>query len=331
MSSPPELNHNWLNLGIDLTSLKLFCAVVAEGSLVRAAEKEGIAVSAISRRLSHLEDRLGVQLLFRGGRGVKVTRAGKTLLSHIGLLFHGLDACLEDVRLSARATQIEELPHVRPDYEGKVTLHANLSAFLDFLPKALVTFARDYPRIQLSLQERTSSEIVLAVETGSADIGVIWDLGIKTDLEVVPCKNERLVVLLPEDHPMASTGTSVSFRELAAQPFVCISNVAPILHRCREEAMAVGHVLWERCEVSNLDCAKELVAAGIGIVIAPEASAAPDQNSHRIVHRPLSDTWAHRVLSLCFRSRSELSVEARLLMERLRGHAGSTRPSTLQT
>lgn len=326
----PEPSRNWLSLGVDLTTMKLFCAVVTEGSLVRAAEKEGIAVSAISRRLSHLEDRFGVQLLLRGSRGVRTTRAGSTLLSHIGLIFTGLGACLEDVRLSGQAPQIEELAHVHPDYEGKVTVHANLSAFLDFLPNALVAFTRDYPRIQLSLQERTSSDIVLAVETGSADIGIIWDLGIKTDLEVVPCRNERLVVLLPREHPMASTQASVTFRELAAQPFVCISNVAPILHRCRDEAMAAGHVLWERCEVSNLDCAKELVAAGVGIVIAPEAGAASKKDAHRFVRRPLSDTWAHRVLSLCFRSRSEMSVEARLLVERLRGPVATARPTDSQ-
>ena len=67
---------------VDLTSLQLFVAVCELGSIGRAAEREFIAASAISKRLSDLEATLGTPLLYRHARGVDLTPAGESLLHH---------------------------------------------------------------------------------------------------------------------------------------------------------------------------------------------------------------------------------------------------------
>ena len=76
---------------IDLTSLQLFVAVCESGSIGRAAEREFIAASAISKRLSDLEGALGTTLLHRHTRGVRLTPAGEGLLHHARAVLFGLE------------------------------------------------------------------------------------------------------------------------------------------------------------------------------------------------------------------------------------------------
>ena len=76
---------------IDLTSLQLFVAVCELGSIGRAAEREYIAASAVSKRLSDLEATLGTQLLYRHARGVRLTPAGESLLHHARSMMFSLE------------------------------------------------------------------------------------------------------------------------------------------------------------------------------------------------------------------------------------------------
>src|SRR5436190_23182084 len=76
---------------IDLTSLQLFVAVCELGSIGKAAEREYIAASAVSKRLSDLEATLETPLLYRHTRGVDLTPAGESLLHHARSVLFRLD------------------------------------------------------------------------------------------------------------------------------------------------------------------------------------------------------------------------------------------------
>src|SRR5436190_657113 len=76
---------------IDLTSLQLFVAVCELGSIGRAAEREFIAASAVSKRLSDLEATVDTALLYRHSRGVTLTPAGESLLHHARNVLYGLE------------------------------------------------------------------------------------------------------------------------------------------------------------------------------------------------------------------------------------------------
>jgi len=319
-----SLNHddkarrNWASFGFDLVTLRVFKTAVEERSLVRAAEKEHIAVSAISRRIAYMEARVGTPLLVRRARGVEATAAGRALLGHLRSIFADLEGAVKDVALTTGTTgSNREKGGQHGASDGRVRLHANLSALLDFLPNALSRFEVDYPWIEVSVEEHTSAEILRAVANDYADVGVMWDLGQATDMELIPCRTERLVVLLPASHPLAGRDSPVDFRQVATEPFVCLSTAQPILDRCRSEAMSMGKILRERCTVNSLDCVKRLVSTGVGIAIVPEAGVVRNGQNKDLSCRPLRDPWASRVLSLCVRSRHSLSKGASLLVDRL--------------
>ena len=95
---------------LDVYTLRLFIAVAEEGSIARASEREGIAASALSRRLADLEHAFRVPLLVRSARGIELTEAGKCVLERGHRIEEDLKKLAEDVRaLSGAAVSYTHL------------------------------------------------------------------------------------------------------------------------------------------------------------------------------------------------------------------------------
>src|SRR3954453_16256600 len=191
----------WAALGLDLVTLRIFKAAVEERSLARAAEREHLALSALSRRIADMEARLGTTLLRRHDRGVEPTAAGEVLLRHLGPLFDLLDRAFADIEAFAAGAR------------GHVRLHANISAVAGFLPEALASFLAANPGIEVSLEERFTADIMHAVRTGAGDLGGASGpmRGEPPDLQLLPWREGRLGAVLPADHPLAARGCSLRF------------------------------------------------------------------------------------------------------------------------
>ncbi|HEY0200098.1 MAG TPA: LysR family transcriptional regulator, partial [Burkholderiaceae bacterium] len=145
---------------IDLTSLQLFVAVCELGSIGRAAEREFIAASAVSKRLAELEVAVDTPLLYRHSRGVTLTPAGESLLHHARTLLFGLEKMQG------------ELSEYADGVRGHVRIHANISAIVEFLPEDLGAFARQHPQVKIDLEEHLSPDVLAAVHEGAADLGI---------------------------------------------------------------------------------------------------------------------------------------------------------------
>ena len=175
---------------IDLTSLQLFVAVCELGSIGRAAEREYIAASAVSKRLSDLEAAVDTALLYRHSRGVTLTPAGESLLHHARNVLYGLE------RMQG------ELSEYSDGVRGHVRMHATISSIVQFLPEDLGSFAREHSQIKIDLQEHLSADVLQAVHEGTADIG-ICNMGQANPngLQTRPYRTDHLVLVAPEDHP----------------------------------------------------------------------------------------------------------------------------------
>ena len=149
----------------DLTSLKLFIAVAECGNLTRAAEREHLAVSAVSKRIAELESLIGTALLQRQARGVSLTPAGQSLLHHARQLMQLVQ------RMDA------ELGEYAEGVKGHVRLHVVASALTQFLPEEVESFLGRYPLVNVEMVEQTGKAIVQAVSDGQADIGVVAAYG----------------------------------------------------------------------------------------------------------------------------------------------------------
>ena len=291
-------------LRFDLRDLELFVAVADAGSIARAAERSHTVASAVSKRISDLEDNLGGALLLRGAKGVELTAAGHALLARARVLLHQAAQLEDEMRRHATGAR------------GDVRMFANISAIVEFLPHALASFARQHPDIHVHLEEHVSSAIATAVADNSADLGIVSELPVIDGLTTVPFRNDDLVVVLKPDHALAAR-SSLSFAELSDEPFVGL-HAGSSLHRLLSRAaMESDRSMNWRVQVTSFDAACAMVAAGLGVSIVPRAATTVYIRSLSLASVPLTDAWAQRQLFLCIRTGAPLHSAAKLLYDHL--------------
>lgn len=288
---------------LDMYTLQAFLTVIEKGSIAAAAELEHIAPSALSKRLSTLEQTLNSPLLIRHARGVKPTDAGQVLARGARRLLH----------------QAEDLADELQDYSqgmrGHVRIAANLSSISQFLPAELQQFLRLYPKVQIDLEEMISANVTRAVSENKVDIGIFTEAEELYGLVIYPYHRDRMVLITSEDHPLAKHD-SVAFLETLLYEHIGMHRGSAANFLFEREARAAGHTLKFRFQVTSYDAMVPMVAAGLGIGILPAKSLGLYSRAG-LKAVPLSDGWAHRQLKLCARPGEYLSMAARFLLNHL--------------
>ena len=290
---------------IDLTSLQLFVAVCELGSIGRAAEREYIAASAVSKRLSDLEAAVDTALLYRHSRGVTLTPAGESLLHHARNVLYGLE------RMQG------ELSEYADGVRGHVRIHANISAIVQFLPEDLGSFAKEHSQIKIDLQEHLSADVLQAVHEGTADIG-ICHMGQTNPngLQTRPYRADRLVLVAPEDHPLTER-EAVAFEEVLDWDVVGLHGGSSSSLAMRGAAARSGSALRQRIQVTSLDAMCRMIDNGLGVGLIPHRAFELMHGVGHLRSVPLTDAWAQRTLNLVARDFEALPVTSRLLVEHL--------------
>jgi DNA-binding transcriptional LysR family regulator len=295
----------------DLTSLELFVAVAECGNLTHAAQRQHLAVSAVSKRIGELEALAGTPLLVRQPRGVMLTPAGQSLLHHARQM------------LALVRRMDEELHEYAGGLRGHVRLHAVASALTQHLPGELEAFLARYPDVQVSLEERTGKAIVRAVADGSADVGIVASQVASSGLRTRPYRSDRLMLGVPNGHPLAEESEAVSFEQALAYPFVGPHADSSLAVLMAQGAQACGRTLQQRIQVSSFDTMCRLVETRLGITLLPEGVLAPHVAAGRLRGVGLREDWAQRQLSIVFREPGEFSTLTRELIDHLQQAASA--------
>lgn len=289
---------------LDPVSLRLFVAVVEEGTIAGAAAREHIAAAAVSKRISEIEALLHTQLLMRTNRGIEPTAAGVTLLALARRALHEL----EDI-----AVQMQEYAN---GMRGHVRVFANISAITQFLPQEIKSFLVAYPQIQVHLEEKISTAITKAVAENAADIGIFVMQPHGYQLEVFPYHEDQLVVIAPKDHPL-SRHRQLSFADTLNHDYVGLHSGSSINLQLQNAASELGRPLKFRIQVTSFDALCLMVDSGLGIGILPRAVAHTYTKTLGICAVELAEPWAARKLQICVRAFNALPVAARLLVNHL--------------
>lgn len=291
-------------LHFDFVDIRLLINVADACSMGRGAEKTFLSPPAASNRIKSLEDAFGVKLLYRNSQGVTLTPAGQTFVHHARAVFAQVEHLNDDLRAYASGIR------------GHVRLWANTTAMTEFLPRTLAAFMVSHPDVNVELRERLSHEIVRAVDEGVADIGIVAG-NVRTEaLEVLPYRDDRLVLVTSSGHALAQT-SSMEFCDTLRYDYVGLSESSAIHRFLAQAASTSGLRLNSRIEVGSFEGVCRLVEAGVGIGVVPEAAAARYAANMRIRIIQLRDEWALRKLRICVRSIEQLPSFARDLVEAL--------------
>lgn len=299
---------------IDLVSLRLFVAVCEESSIARAAEREFIAPSAVSKRINDLEALVGSPLLQRHKWGVRATPAGDALLHHARNVLRSLEKMQGD------------LSEYTSGVRGHIRIFANISSIVETLPDELGVFLRRHDGVKVDLEEHTSAQVVRAVADGATDIGICWDAVDTRDVEVFPYRNDRIVAVLPRDHPLAAA-PCLAFSDMLDYDQVGVHPDSAMYTMLRRIAAQHGKTVKFRMHVSTFEAVARMVRANLGIAIAPREAVGvytevPHGETLQLV--PLTDAWAERRLIVCVRRYDALPVASRMLVDHLCAGTGVT-------
>jgi DNA-binding transcriptional LysR family regulator len=290
---------------LDPVSLQHFVAVCEEGTIARAAEREALVASALSKRIAALEADVGVPLLMRRRLGVEPTPAGRALLARAREVL----AALDQLRV--------ELGAFGQGVQGSVRVLASPSVLAERLPDDIAAFLEQHPAIRIGLDERMSPDIVRGVREGNADLGVLWDLIDLSGLHVLPYRTDRLCVALSPDHPLARR-PSLAYADTLDQPSINVAPGGQMDQLLRRQAALLGRLPAHRMQVSAIEAACRMVAAGLGLAILPLEAATPHAGAGRLALVPLAEPWSVRRFVIVSRAAPLLSNAARLLAESLR-------------
>lgn len=287
----------------DLVDLRLFIKVAEASSITRGADQSNMALASASARIRGMEEALGVPLLQRGSRGVKLTPAGRALVYHAQIVLQQLERMRAELGSYARGLK------------GHVRLLSNTIAVTEFLPAALASFLADHPNVDIDLEERPSREIVQAVTDGFADVGIVVDMVDLAELEVFPFAADRLVLIVPRNHPLRRQ-RRIAFRDVLDQEFVGMSATNALQTFLTGQAARIGRPLKLRVRLGGFDAICRMVKNGVGVAVIPETAIPSDRKStlHTV---SLSDDWAERNLMICVRRFDELNEHAKRLVRHL--------------
>jgi DNA-binding transcriptional LysR family regulator len=294
---------------IDIVTLRLFIAVIEEASIAKAAEREHMAPSAVSKRLADLEHMLSVPLLERHRRGVSMTSAGEALLRHSRRILSDVERLENDMA---------EFSTVTETARGHVRAAANESALFGFFPDALSRFMGDHPNVTVELRPHTSTGVVQAVREGAVEFGIFWGDQPVDGLTVMPCYVDRLVVVVPQGHVLAKQ-RSVRFEDLLDHYLILQEPYSSIQALTERLAAEAGKTLRSRIRVAGFDAVCRMAQAGLGIGIVPDYFVTDRAAAMHIADVSLDEPWANRLHKICLRSDEDLATATRLLVDFLSG------------
>ncbi|WP_206956196.1 LysR family transcriptional regulator [Trinickia acidisoli] len=264
---------------VDPYSLELFISVVHEGSIARAASRNHIAPSALSRRIADLEAAMGLALLIRSPSGVELTEAGRHAFARAVAVHDQLQ------------TLAREVQSLSGQVAGVVRLYANASAIVGFLPERLKAFQARYPLVQIALTEHISDEVIRACLDDRADVGISANSKTPGGIESWHFAGDPLMVVLPLGHELAAVDT-LTFHDVIQFPLVALQAGGSLDSMLKERADAARTPLKLSVTVNSFDAQCRMVEAGLGIGIVPTSAASAFAGSRAFMRRPLAETWA---------------------------------------
>jgi DNA-binding transcriptional LysR family regulator len=262
---------------VELRQLVYFEAVVRHGGFTRAAEQLHVAQPAISAQVRGLERELGVTLLTRTTRRVRLTHAGELFLTRARRVLGELD--------DARA----DLTQLAAVLRGRVRIGV-IQALGPFdLAGALAEFHARHPGVELVLRSGLLHRLLAGLDTDDLDLA----LGpIRTELPArysgQPLFDEELVLLTAPGHPLAAE-PSLSLGRVRDEPFVCLPPDSGLRGILDEAAAAAGFTPRVQFESTSLSSIRDLVSHGLGVaLLARSVAEAPGRPVaiHRVHPRP---------------------------------------------
>lgn len=259
----------------NLRQIEVFRSIMVTGSISRASKLLNVSQPAVSRMLSHLEQRLGLLLFERVKGRLYPTPEAKRLLTEVNTVYQGVQ------RVNEVAEDLIEhrLGHLR------VACSPSLGQGL--LPRAVSLFLRQHPDARVSIFTLVPQVLTQALLTQQADLGVVLLPEPHPNLLSEFLYRNRLVAALPADHPLAAKDM-VTLADLAGESVIGYGSDMPIGSLVRQMFLDAGLSVRPKVDAQQVHVACSLVQQGVGVALIDRITTVGPLWT-RIVARPLAE------------------------------------------
>ena len=292
---------------MQIETLKVYCDLVETESFSQAAERNFITQSAVSQQVRGLEEKFKRRLLerVRGRRDMRLTQAGEAFYQ----------ASREVLRAYG---QLEEsMRTLTGTVSGTVRVATVYSVGLHELPPSVREFMSLYPQAKIDLEYSRTTRVVRDVLGGAVELGVVAYPEKKRGLEVVPLRDDRLVLICPPAHPFARR-KKLRATDLQDQDFVHFERDIPTRRAIDRILRAHGVSVRRVAEFDNIETIKRAVEVGLGLAVVPRLSVLDEQRSGQLAVIPLAEPEWTRTVGVIYRSDRALGSAAQKFIELLK-------------
>lgn len=283
-------------------NFKIFADLVESESFSKAARLNSITQSAVSQQLRAMERNFEVLIIDRSRKGFHLTREGQRLYEAAKDILHEYEKL------------ISELQEMKKVVSGTIRLATIYSIGLHELPPFIKRFLQEFPAVNVRVEYRRSNLVYEDILHNSVDLGLVAFPNKMRQIEVMPFREDELVLICPPDHPLANAG-SVKIPDLAEQRFIGFDPDIPtrkaIDNILRENKIEIDPVM----EFDNIETVKRAVEIDAGVAIVPKVTVSQEVGQGTLAAVNLAGGTYTRPLAILYRKNRTLTPALKKFIE----------------
>jgi DNA-binding transcriptional LysR family regulator len=250
---------------MQIENFKIFADLVETKSFSKSAKLNSITQSAVSQQARAMERHFKALLVDRSQKQFQLTREGQRVYESAKEVLHAYEMLLS------------ELQEMKKVVSGTIRISTIYSIGLHELPPYIKRFLHDFPSVNVRIEYRRSNLVYEDILHNSVDFGLVAFPNKVRQIEVLPFRDDHLIVICHPQHPLAKRG-EVAVTDLAGQKFIGFDPDIPTRKAVdqifRENQLQIEPVM----EFDNIETVKRAVEIDHGIAIVPQATVVQEAN-----------------------------------------------------
>jgi DNA-binding transcriptional LysR family regulator len=289
---------------MQIENFKIFADLVETKSFSKSAKLNGITQSAVSQQARAMERHFKTLLIDRSQKQFQLTREGQRVYDSAKEMLHTYEKLLS------------ELQEMKKVISGTIRISTIYSIGLHELPPFIKKFLHDFPSVNVRVEYRRSNLVYEDILHNAVDFGLVAFPVKQRQIEVLPFRNDHLVVIAHPQHPIAKR-SEIEIKDLMGQKFIGFDPDIPTRKAVdiifRENKLEIEPVM----EFDNIETVKRAVEIDHGIAIVPQATVLQEQKQGTLAVLPFKGRAFTRPLAILHRKGRVLTPAMKKFIETL--------------
>lgn len=272
---------------MEFRQITYFLEIAESGTFQKAASRLGLTQPALSKQMFLLEKELGINVLERGGRSVRLTHEGERFYQY-------------SVRMKELWEEIQNAFSKENELKGNFSISAGGTVSAWILPQILKDILKKRPGLSLSVREGDASETKNAVLKGEVDLGILTGPISEPSLNVLEFLSDKIYPVAAKDHPIFQK-TKIKIEDIKKQPFVCFHPGSALRKAVEKKIKSFSKDFGPNIamELRSVESVIQSLEAGLGIGFLSEYSI-----NSKLKKINFQDWNTERKFYLCYRKKS---------------------------